>query len=50
MKDALIGKLTTRNEELEVAMRKAVTIMSNPAAMKEAFVKYNLDKIVYTVD
>ena len=50
MKDALIGKLTSRNEELEVAMRKAVTIMSNPAAMKEAFVKYNLDKIVYTVD
>ena len=50
MKDALIAKLAQRNEELEVAMRKAVTIMSNPAAMKEPFVKYNLDKIVYTVD
>ena len=50
VKDALVAKLTARNRELEVAVRKAVTIMANPNAMKEAFVRYNLDKIVYADD
>ena len=47
VKDALIQKLSARNEELEESLKKAVTIMQNPNAMKEAFIKYNLDKVVY---
>ena len=48
VKDALIVKLTSRNHDLEESLKKAVTIMQNPNAMKEAFIKYNLDKVIYS--
>ena len=44
----MILKLTSRNENLEESLKKAVTIMQNPNAMKEAFIKYNLDKVIYS--
>ena len=48
LKDALILKLSDRNKALELLMRKAVKIMQNPVVMRDAFKRFNFNKVTYT--
>ena len=50
VKDFLLEKLKKRNVTLELLMKKAVKIMQNPTVMKDAFKRFNFDKVTYNMD